>query len=374
MADYFIGLISGTSMDGIDAVLVDGSQHPPSCISHHRHPYPGLLRERLLNVAEDRGPFSLDDYGHLDSELGVQFARAALDLLDKAKLPPTQIRAIGSHGQTVRHRPAGPNPFSLQIGDPNRITALTGITTVADFRRRDMALGGQGAPLVPAFHNASLRSDKENRVVLNLGGIANITVLPKDPAQSVTGFDTGPASVLLDGWCHRHRGQEYDDKGGWAASGKVHAKLLKQLLTHEYLRQPPPKSTGREEFCLEWLDAMLKDFTVPILPVDVQSTLSEFTARTVTDAIREHAPKTRRLLVCGGGVHNQYLQQRLAALLPKLVVESTAAHGLEPDWVEAIAFAWLAQRTLTGNSGNLPAVTGAMAPTVLGGIYPANPV
>ena len=370
MADYYIGLISGTSMDGIDAALLDGGATPPRGILYHHHPYPGALRERLLNLAEDRQAFSLDDYGRLDSELGVQFARAALDLLEQARLPATQVRAIGSHGQTVRHRPNGPNPFSLQIGDPNRIAALTGITTVADFRRRDLALGGQGAPLVPAFHQACLRSDDEDRVVLNLGGIANITFLPGDATQPVTGFDTGPANVLLDAWCQRHRQQAYDADGAWAGSGTAHPALLEQLLKHEYLARPAPKSTGREEFSLAWLEAQLVRLGAQPAPVDVQATLAQYSARSVADAIGRHAPTTRRVLVCGGGAHNGDLLRRLQALLPGVVAESTAALGLDPDQVEALAFAWLAQQTLAGKPGNLPAVTGATAPAVLGGIYP----
>lgn len=374
MADLYIGLISGTSMDGIEAVLVDGSQSPPVCLAHHHHPYPQQLHDRILAIAEDRAAFSLDDYGHLDSELGVQFARASLDLLDKARVPPTQVRAIGSHGQTVRHRPAGPNPFSLQIGDPNRIAALTGITTVADFRRRDLALGGQGAPLAPAFHAACLRSDSEPRVVLNLGGIANITLLPADAEQPVLGYDTGPANVLLDAWCRRHLGQPFDRDGAWAATGTGSTALLNRLLEHEYLSLPAPKSTGREEFCLEWLDGVLENMADVPGAEDVQATLAEYTARTVADAIRASAPEVRRLLVCGGGAHNGDLLRRLAKQLPKVAVESTAALGIDPERMEAMAFAWLAQRTLAGQAGNLPSVTGANAAAVLGGIYPAGPV
>jgi anhydro-N-acetylmuramic acid kinase len=370
MADYYIGLISGTSMDGIDAALVSG-ESPPRGIHYHHHPYPGALRERLLVLAEDRQAFSLDDYGHLDSELGVQFARAALDLLEQARLPATQVRAIGSHGQTVRHRPNGPNPFSLQIGDPNRIVALTGITTVADFRRRDLALGGEGAPLVPAFHNAVLRSAGEDRVILNLGGIANVTILPSDASAPVTGFDTGPANVLLDAWCARHRQQDYDANGAWAASGTAHPALLERLLQHEYLARPAPKSTGREEFSLAWLERQLESLGADLAPADVQATLAQYSARTVADAIGLHAPGTSRVLVCGGGAHNTDLLRRMAAMLPAMVVETTATQGLDPDRVEAMAFAWLAQQTLEGKAGNLPAVTGASAPTVLGGIYPA---
>ena len=371
MADYYIGLISGTSMDGIDAALLDGGAEPPRGLHYHHHPYSASLRERLLNLAEDRSPFSLDDYGRLDSELGVQFARAALDLLEQARLPATQVRAIGSHGQTVRHRPGGPNPFSLQIGDPNRIATLTGITTVADFRRRDLALGGEGAPLVPAFHHACLRSGDEDRVVLNLGGIANITLLPADQDAPVTGFDTGPANVLLDAWCQRHRQQPYDADGAWAARGTVQEGLLDVLLRHAYLARPAPKSTGREEFSLAWLEEQLAELgTVPSAG-DVQATLAEYSARTVAAAIHLHARATRRVLVCGGGAHNGDLLQRLQALLPETRVESTAMLGLDPDQVEALAFAWLARQTLEGRPGNLPKVTGATAPAVLGGIYPA---
>ena len=371
MADYYIGLMSGTSMDAIDAVLVDLQSQTPILIASHSQAISASLRERLLVLAEDRSTFSLDDYGTLDSELGVQFARAVLDLLDRARIPNTQVRAIGSHGQTVRHRPDGPNPFSLQIGDPNRIAALTGITTVADFRRRDLALGGQGAPLVPAFHHFCLRHQGESRVVLNLGGMANLTTLPQDPDAPVLGFDTGPGNVLLDAWHRQHRDAPFDEGGAWAASGTVIKPLLQQLLRHPFFAQEPPKSTGREQFCMAWLEEELARYSKSCEAVDVHATLAALTAESVAEAVGAHAAGCQTLLVCGGGVHNADLLARLTKALPKIKVSSTAEQGLDPDWVEAMAFAWLAQQTLAGQPGNLPSVTGASAACVLGGIYPA---
>lgn len=369
MSELYIGLMSGTSMDAVDAVLVDLSAMPRLLASHSLTHDPAL-KARLLALAQP-GPDELDRLGELDVELGRHFAACALALLAQAGVPATTVRAIGSHGQTVRHRPQGDFPFTLQIGDPNVIAETTGITVVADFRRRDMAAGGQGAPLVPAFHEALFRSTQEDRVVLNLGGIANISVLPASATASVYGFDTGPANVLLDGWCFRHTGQAYDADGQWGRAGQVQPALLAALLAHPYFQRPAPKSTGREDFHLAWLETVLAEHDETFTPVDVQATLTELTARSVAEAIqREHVARGR-LLVCGGGAYNGFLLARLAALLPDMVVESTLAHGLPPTWVEATAFAWLAQRTLAGRPGNLPAVTGARGPRILGGIYPA---
>jgi anhydro-N-acetylmuramic acid kinase len=280
------------------------------------------------------------------------------------------VKAIGSHGLTVRHQASGAYPFSLQIGDPNRIAHITGITTVADFRRRDVAAGGQGAPLVPVFHAAAFRSAEENRVVLNLGGIANITVLPADPASPVIGFDAGPGNGLLDFWMQRHKGQNYDTGGAWAARGRVIPDLLRALRDEPYFSLPPPKSTGKELFNPSWLGGKIRDFAATE-PVDVQATLAELTALSVAEAIGQYASETRRLLVCGGGTHNADLLGRLR-LLVGCPVESTEKFGIAPDWVEAMAFAWLARQTLLGQPGNLMEVTGANTPVVLGGIYPGN--
>jgi anhydro-N-acetylmuramic acid kinase len=266
----------------------------------------------------------------------------------------------------VRHRPYVAHPFSLQIGDASRIVERTGITTVADFRRRDIAAGGHGAPLLPALHHALLHDPGEHRAVLNLGGIANLTLLPGSGA--VRGFDTGPANALMDLWCHEHSGRPYDEAGAWGATGQADEALLERLLGDPWFAQPPPKSSGREHFQRSWLAPHLRD---GLAAVDVQATLRELTARTIADALRASQADTRRLLVCGGGVHNPVLMEALRQALPDVVLASTAAFGLDPDHVEAMGFAWLARQTLRGKAGNLPTVTGAAGPRILGAIHPA---
>ena len=276
------------------------------------------------------------------------------------------LAAIGSHGQTLRHRAHGDLPFTLQLGDPSTIAERCGATVVADFRRRDVAAGGHGAPLVPAFHAATLHADDEDRAALNLGGIANLTLLPAQ--GTVRGFDTGPANGLMDAWCVRHVGHAYDAGGAFAASGKVDDALLARLLAEPWFMAPPPKSTGRDQFHLDWVEAALAGHESA---ADVQATLLALTARTVADALRATQPATQRVIACGGGVHNPLLMTALAEAMPGVVVESSARHGLDPDSVEAMAFAWLARETLANRPGNLAAVTGAAGPRVLGGIYPA---
>jgi len=369
VAEHYIGLMSGTSLDGVDAVLARFPEtDPPRLLASHRQPMPEALREALLRLMANRSPHPLQCLGELDHLLGALFAEATENLLEKAGMETAAVRAIGSHGQTVWHRPTGPNPFTLQIGDPNLIAERSGITTVADFRRRDMAAGGQGAPLAPTFHAAYLHSTRESRAVLNLGGMANLTCLPL--SGSPCGFDTGPANVLLDLWAGLHLGAPFDAEGRWAASGTSDPTLLSAMLEEPYFHLAPPKSTGREQFNLTWMERHLADR--PLAPADVQATLLELTARSVADALAAHAPATRRLLVCGGGIHNGALMERLAALLPGTVVESTACHGIDPDWLEALAFAWLARETLAGRPGNLPTVTGAGRAVVLGGVYPGG--
>lgn len=367
--DLFIGLMSGTSLDGIDAVLVRLEETaPPELLACHRHPLPADLRREMAALTCP-GENELARMGAADVRMGRELARAVQDLLAKAGTEAAAVRAIGSHGQTLRHRPGGETPTSLQIGDPNIVAERTGITTVADFRRRDMAAGGQGAPLVPAFHAAVFRHPAESRVILNLGGIANLTLLPADPDAPVQGFDTGPGNALMDAWIARHRNRPHDAEGQWAASGQVHPQLLAALLADAYFGAPPPKSTGRDHFHLDW--AARQWPKLDELPAaDVMATFLELTAASIRDALEAHAPDAGRLLVCGGGVHNTRLMQRLQALLPGLPVESTARHGLDPDWVEAVAFAWLARQTLEGRPGNLPSVTGAGRPACLGAIYP----
>lgn len=360
----FIGLISGTSVDGVDAALVRFA--PRLEVLHARtYPYDDALAADVLRLSQADASLHLDEMGRLDTRLGEALARSALLLLDEAGVAAADIAAIGSHGQTLRHGPTGPHPFTLQLGDANVIAERTGACTVADFRRRDVAAGGQGAPLVPAFHAAMFGGSGEDRAVLNLGGIANLTLLPADGV--VRGFDTGPGNGLMDAWVLQHRGQRYDRGGAFAAQGEVDSSLLQALLAEPWLALPPPKSTGRDLFHVEWLQARLGD--TPRRPEDVQATLCRFTARTVMDALRASLPGCRRLLVCGGGVHNASLQAALAGEWPGLAIESTASQGLDPDFVEALAFAWLARETLAGRPGNLPAVTGAKGPRVLGSIF-----
>lgn len=369
MNELYLGLMSGTSLDGIDAAVVDLSSATPRIVAARTQPYAPELRSELLALTQGGNIDEVEHLGRLDRRLGELFANAALAILEPSGLRSSAIRAIGSHGQTVRHRPAGSAPFTLQIADPNLIAEHTGITTVADFRRRDIAAGGQGAPLVPAFHASCFRSREENRAVLNIGGMANLTLLPANPQQPVTGFDTGPGNVLLDAWITKQRNEHYDRNGDWAAAGRMQPDLLRALLQDDYFRAPPPKSTGREHFQLAWLGQRLMEFACS--PVDVQATLVSLTGETVAAALRDAAPDIRRLLVCGGGVHNATLMSALSSALPDMRVESTAAHGVDPDWVEAAAFAWMARETLAGRPSNVPSVTGARGPRILGGIYPA---
>lgn len=372
----FIGLISGTSADGIDAALVrftgDGDTTHCELVHGRTYSWPEELRARLIALGQGAPVDSLDEVGTLDVRIGEHFASAALQLASDAGIAARDVLAIGSHGQTVRHRPAGAafdgqHPFTMQLGDAHVIAERSGVTTVADFRRRDVAAGGHGAPLLPALHNALLHSPQEDRAVLNLGGIANFTLLPAE--GHVRGFDTGPANALMDAWCARHTGQAFDADGAFAAQGVRDAALLERLLDEAWFALPPPKSTGREVFHLEWVEARLLGNETA---ADVQATLLELTAASVADALLAHQPGTRRVLVCGGGVHNTRLLERIAARLPDAVVESTARHGVDPDFVEAMGFAWLARQALLGRPGNLPSVTGARGPRVLGVVYPAH--
>ncbi len=363
----YLGLISGTSADGIDAALVSFEHGAPQVRATHAHPWPPTLQQRMLALMQDEATLDLDAFGRLDVQIAHSFADAALQLLERSGTSAASVRAIGSHGQTVRHRPAGDYPFTLQLGDASVIAERCRIDVVADFRRADIAAGGQGAPLLPALHAMLLAREGRSRVVLNLGGIANITVLNAD--GSVLGFDTGPANGLLDAWCLRHRGESFDRDGAFASSGSVDNCLLNALLAEPYFALPPPKSTGREHFHLGWLAAHPRIATLN--PADVQATLLELTVRSVSEAIARQTPPTADVLVCGGGAHNRRLMQRLTEQLEPRVVSSTAAHGIDPDFLEAIAFAWLARQRLLGLPGNLPAVTGARSPRVLGAWYQA---
>ena len=357
--------MSGTSMDGIDTVVVRFGKQDAQLLASLEHPYPEPLRQKLLQAMRDPEACNIDDVGTLDRQVGESFRDAALAVLAETGLVASDIVAIGSHGQTLRHRPDAPTPYSLQIGDPATIAVGTGITTVADFRRADIAAGGQGAPLVPPFHQWLFGQSGNPRVILNIGGIANITVLGEGNKVPF-GFDTGPGNTLLDGWIQAKQKKPYDRGGVWAASGRVELKLLQALLADDYFHLSPPKSTGFEHFNLEWLRHHGAD---DYAPADVQATLAELSARTIAAAIDEHAATTDAVLVCGGGFHNDDLLQRLRQHVPGRGVLSTAEEGLHPDWVEAAAFAWLAMRTLNKQSGNLPSVTGAGRKLVLGAIH-----
>jgi anhydro-N-acetylmuramic acid kinase len=370
MSELYLGLMSGTSMDGVDAALCEyENARLRRVVATHACRYGAALRASLLALQRDKPALTLAALGRLDNAVAAHFARAAAGALRKAGLAPESVRAIGSHGQTVFHDPDGVRT-STQLGNPAQIAALTGIATVADFRRADVAAGGQGAPLAPAFHHAMFASAGEARAVVNLGGIANVTLLPDADAARVRGFDTGPGNGLLDEWILARRGRAFDAGGRWAARGAVEPKLLAALLADPWFRRKPPKSTGRDHFNLAWARRRFR--TIAWLPPEaVQRTFAELTARSIADAIRRHAPATRRVLVCGGGAGNALLMRRLGELLAPAVVEPTSAHGLDPQQVEGAAFAWLALRTMRGLPGNLPAVTGAKRAVVLGGIYRA---
>lgn len=365
----YLGLISGTSADAIDAALVDFDGPHPRQLAAAATPYPAALRASLLGLAQGDGRTTLDALGELDAAVAEVFADAALALLQAAGMSPAEVTAIGSHGQTIWHRPEAARPFTLQLGDPSRIAERTSCTVVADFRRRDVAAGGQGAPLMPAFHAGLLGRRDADCAVLNLGGIANLTLLPAEGDRPVRGFDTGPASGLLDAWAVRHLGAPFDLDGRFAASGLVDSALLARLLSDPWFARAAPKSTGREVFNLDWVAARLDN--VPIAAADVQATLVALTAQTVADALRREAPQTRHVFACGGGVHNPALMAALAAALDPIHLHTTALVGIDPDYVEAMGFAWLARETLAGRAGNLPAVTGARGPRILGGIYRA---
>lgn len=370
MTALYLGLMSGTSMDGVDAVLCefDGGRLV-EVRAHHARRYDAPLRAALLRLQREQPALTLAELARLDHGVARHFAAAATALLRRAGIAPARIRALGSHGQTVFHDPKGARS-SLQLGDPSLIAALTGIATVADFRRADVAHGGQGAPLVPAFHHAMFARADEPRCVLNIGGIANVTVLPDANAESVRGFDTGPGNGIMDEWSAERRRRAYDAGGRWAASGKIDPKLLKALLADPWFRRAPPKSTGRGELNLAWCRRRFRTLAW-VAPADVQRTLAELTLETIARAIARWAPGTRRVLVCGGGVHNAVLMGELTLRLAPATVETTAAQGLDPQHVEGAAFAWLAMRTLDGATGSLPAVTGAKRAAVLGGIYRA---
>ncbi|UTV28455.1 anhydro-N-acetylmuramic acid kinase [Photobacterium atrarenae] len=363
--ELYIGVMSGTSMDGVDTALVAIEGEHIELLAQDDFPMPAALKQQLLEICLGQQT-SLVEIGRLDHLLGHLFADAVNALLAKSGYVSSQIRAIGNHGQTVFHQPTGETPFTMQLGDANIIAAKTGIDTVADFRRKDMALGGQGAPLVPAFHKTIFHATDSSVVVLNIGGIANISVLRPD--APVLGYDTGPGNMLMDAWCYQHTGEKFDRDAAFARQGEMDQALLAKLMQEPYFAMPAPKSTGRELFNLPWLAQHLAEMAVSA--VDVQRTLCEFTAVTIADEVRRYqAGPSPELLVCGGGAHNPLLMERLAQLLTDWQVAPTSAKGVDQDYMEAMAFAWLAQRRLHHLPSNAPEVTGASQPASLGVVY-----
>ena len=365
--ELYVGILSGTSVDRVDATLV-AFEPAPRLVAAQALEFPADLRRELLALATP-GESEIDRLGQADSRLAELLAEAVNGLLRDAGVAAGMVRAIGSHGQTIRHRPGLAPAFTLQIGDPNIIATRTGIPVVADFRRKDMALGGQGAPLVPAFHEAVFRTAGRDRVVVNLGGIANLTLLPGDPAARIGGFDTGPGNTLLDAWARRVLGEPMDRDGTLAARGHVIPELLEVFLADPFFRKNPPKSTGPEHFSLEWLQERLTAAN-RAGEADVQATLVALTAQTIAAAIRQTTAVQRpEVFVCGGGARNPALMAALRKNLSECTVETTAGLGVDPDWVEAMAFAWLARQRLESRPGNHPSVTGARRAAILGGLY-----
>jgi len=369
---YFIGVMSGTSLDGIDVALTSLSESGAfQLVTAQTFPFSELLYSKLQGLIVNQAS-SLQELGEINIALGQLIGLSINSLLATQHLSATEITAIGCHGQTICHFPSGQFPFSMQIGDANVIAEMTGITTITDFRQRDIAAGGQGAPLVPAFHQALFSSTDEDRVIINIGGISNITLLPVSPDEAVIGFDTGPGNVLLDYWIKRQLDKPYDYSGEWAASGQCNDAMLRQLLDEPYFKQAIPKSTGRELFNQQWCETKFAKYEQAMpTSADIQATLAELTAQTIASDVLTYANSNCSVFICGGGAHNTHLMSRLKTLMADNKVATTSELGLHPDWVEACAFAWLAYRTMNKEAGNLPSVTGAKHPVVLGAIYPA---
>ncbi len=371
MRELFIGLMSGTSVDGVDAALVAFENNAIDLIAFEYIAFSQQIKQNIRDISQPNSAVLLENVGRIDSELGYLFAEAVELLLRNTQIDPSEIRAIGSHGQTIYHAPEIPMPFSMQIGNPNIIAEQTGITTISDFRRRDMAAKGQGAPLVPAFHQAIFSQifdlSKDNIVIVNIGGIANLSCLGTNPTF---GFDTGTGNTLMDYWIQQNLQKDYDENGDWAKTGEVNLKLLSQLTQDPYFKLAPPKSTGKEYFSPAWLNDKLNTADYGKAE-DIQATLCQLTAQTITDAIKQYAPNTEHTLICGGGVHNDYLVELIQNNLNH-PVKSTGDFGIHPNHVEAMAFAWLARQSMNNLPGNLTAVTGANTPVILGGIYPGK--
>ena len=364
--EIYIGLISGTSRDGVDAAAVRFSPSAPELLSAHCLPYPAELERKLAAIVGTARRPEDGAMSELDTLLAEHFADAVLALLERADLEAAEVTAVGSHGQTVWHDPRGTPPETIQLGSPGLIAHRCGILTVGDFRQADLRAGGEAAPLAPLLHRDLFSSDSESRAVLNLGGIANLTVLR--PGNQVSGFDTGPANCLMDAWIQRERGVPIDDGGRWAASGRVLEPLLERLLRDSWFAAPPPKSTGIEYFNLRWLSPHLDGLRAA--SADIQATLAELTARTVANALlRVMTTLPHDLLLCGGGVHNPFLVERIRTCLPGVAVSDTGQHGLHPDWVEATLFAWLARERLSDRKQDTRSITGASEPVLLGDVY-----
>lgn len=371
MSTLFIGLMSGTSLDGVDGVLVDLSENRLKVVAHANAPLSHALGQELLAL-NSPGVNEIHRSALAANALVRVYAHIVAQLLHTTGLNAAQVAAIGAHGQTVRHQPQAfdGTGYTVQLNNPALLAELTGIDVVADFRSRDIAAGGQGAPLVPAFHQSVFGRLGETVAALNIGGISNLTVIGPNGGDDVIGFDCGPGNALMDAWCQQHLGYAYDADGAWAAAGRVHEGLLNCLLEEPYFAQTAPKSTGRDLFNPTWLNWRLEGFS-SVSPVDVQATLTELTASTCASGIRDYGNASRQLIVCGGGAFNGHLMRRLQAHLPTLQVDSSESHGLPPQQVEATAFAWLASKTAARQTTSLQSVTGARGARISGAIYPA---
>lgn len=364
MANLYMGIMTGTSLDGIDIALVDFSKEPGELVAFQTYDYPKDLRLNILAINQNQ-PTTISAIGDLDYRLGTFFANKIQEFLTEFNISSDNIQALGCHGQTMWHQPERESRYSVQLGNASLIANQVQIDVIADFRNADMAFGGQGAPLAPIFHDYLFRSDSQKRVILNIGGIANITCLTA--GQDITGYDTGPGNILMDAWIETHRDLPYDKNGQWAKTGTIHNDLLHHLLDDDWLRKPPPKSTGREYFNMAWLKQKLQAFEI-IKPEDVQATLVDFTAQSIADQVKIVAPEV--LIVCGGGAQNTYLMERLQSLCSFCSVQSCQDYNVDPDALEASAFAWLAWRHCQRKTGNLPFVTGASQTAILGALYP----
>ena len=363
MPELYVGLMSGTSLDGVDAVLVDFGSDQMQVVGHRHQAFAPALRAELLGL-NHAGADELRRAARAGNALAREYASLVIALLTQCSADAQSLKAIGCHGQTVRHQPA--DGYTIQLVNGSLLAELTGMTVVCDFRSRDIAAGGEGAPLVPAFHHAMFASPGMHRVIVNIGGIANLTDLP--PAATVTGFDCGPGNVLLDAWVQQHLKQPFDDNGAWARTGRVIPGLLERLLDNDYFRRAPPKSTGRDAFNADWLARHLSGSEEP---PDVQATLLALTASSIVEAIRKFCAGAQEVYVCGGGARNSALLELLSSQLAPRKIAATDVLGVDAGHVEALAFAWLAKQTLQSRPGNLPAVTGARGPRILGAIYPA---